>query len=373
MKDSSKILRLIAFYLPQFHPIPENDEWWGKGFTEWTNVAKAKPLFYSHHQPKIPTDLGFYDLRVPEIREAQAELARDHGIEGFCYWHYWFAGKRLLERPFHEVLESGNPDFPFCLAWANQTWTGIWHGAPNRILIEQTYPGRNDYEAHFNAVFKAFTDDRYIKVDSKPVFLVYAPHELPDPKFFTDFWRELAVKSGLKGLYFIAQTSNIDWDPVENGFDATVTDTLSDIRGKFRWYNKGRISYFRFFKRILSRFCLKIHLKAFREPVILPYEDAIKVSFRNKHQNFVQYPCVIPNWDNTPRSKYNGLVFLDSTPELFRKHLNEAIEISHNQPNGEKFIFIKSWNEWAEGNYLEPDINSGKSYLEIIKQECLEN
>jgi len=150
--------RLIAFYLPQFHPIPENDNWWGKGFTEWTNVAKARPLFRKHYQPHVPADLGFYDLRLPEVRAAQAVMARSVGIEGFCYWHYWFAGKRLLERPFNEVLKSGEPDFPFCLGWANQTWTGIWHGAPNRILIEQTYPGRADYEKHFHALLEAFHD-----------------------------------------------------------------------------------------------------------------------------------------------------------------------------------------------------------------------
>ena len=141
--------RLIAFYLPQFHPIPENDQWWGRGFTEWTNVGKARPLFRGHYQPRLPADLGYYDLRVPEVREAQAELARNAGIEGFCYYHYWFGGKRLLERPFTEVINSGKPRFPFCLCWANQTWSGVWHGAPERVLIEQTYPGREDCVKHF--------------------------------------------------------------------------------------------------------------------------------------------------------------------------------------------------------------------------------
>ena len=167
--------RVIAFYLPQFHPIPENDEWWGKGFTEWTNTAKAKPLFPGHYQPHVPADLGFYDLRVPETRIAQAEMAKEYGIEGFCYYHYWFAGKRLLERPFDEVLNSGMPDFPFCLCWANQTWTGIWHGSPDRVLIEQTYPGPEDEEVILIICCKAFHDQRYIKVDGKPMFLVYCP------------------------------------------------------------------------------------------------------------------------------------------------------------------------------------------------------
>ena len=190
--------RVIALYLPQFHPIPENDEWWGKGFTEWTNTAKAKPLFRGHIQPHLPADLGFYDLRAPETRMAQAEMAREHGIEGFSYWHYWFAGKRLLERPFNEVLQSGEPDFPFCLGWANETWTGIWHGSPGRVLIEQTYPGIEDYKRHFQVVLEAFEDPRYMTVDGKPIFMIYMPKKLPNPREFTDCWRELADKAGLK-------------------------------------------------------------------------------------------------------------------------------------------------------------------------------
>src|SRR6266498_1716919 len=163
---SENEIRLIAFYLPQYHPIPENDEWWGKGFTEWTNVAKARSLYRGHRQPNLPADLGFYDLRLAESRFAQAELAQKYGIEAFCYWHYYFGnGKRLLERPFQEVLSSKKPDFPFCLAWANQTWTGIWHGSPNKILIEQIYPGLEDFKQHFYQVLPAFTDDRYLRID----------------------------------------------------------------------------------------------------------------------------------------------------------------------------------------------------------------
>ena len=199
--------RLIAFYLPQFHPIPENDLWWGPGFTEWTNVAKAKPLFRRHYQPRLPADLGFYDLRVPEVRAAQAKLARDSGIEGFCYWHYWFAGKRLLERPFSEVLNSGEPDYPFCLGWANESWSGIWHGAPNRILMEQTYPGTWDYERHFYAVLDAFQDARYIRVRNKPLFVIYRPLEIPKCPAFIEQWQTLASKNGLDGIHFVAHTT----------------------------------------------------------------------------------------------------------------------------------------------------------------------
>ena len=199
-------VRLIAFYLPQFHPIPENDAWWGKGFTEWTNVAKAQPLFTGHYQPHIPADLGFYDLRVPETREAQAALARQYGIEAFCYWHYWFGnGVRILQRPFEEVLASGRPEFPFCLGWANESWTGIWHGARDTMLMEQKYPGLEDHRKHFEYLLTAFSDRRYLHVEGKPLLYVYHPADIPQCEQVMDFWRTLASKAGLPGLYLVAQ------------------------------------------------------------------------------------------------------------------------------------------------------------------------
>ena len=207
--------RVIAFYLPQFHPIPENDKWWGKGFTEWTNVGKAKPLFKGHYQPRVPADLGYYDLRMPEVREAQAEMAREAGIEGFCYWHYWFGnGKQLLERPFNEVLASGKPDFPFCLGWANETWTNkSWEAGTRQmklsVLMEQKY-SLEDYEKHFYSVLPAFRDSRYIQVDGMPLFLVFRPLEIPDGRVFINLWKELAVKNGLKGIHFVGIKQNFD-------------------------------------------------------------------------------------------------------------------------------------------------------------------
>jgi len=188
--------RLIAFYLPQFYPNPENDAWWGKGFTEWTNTAKARRLYPGHYQPHVPADLGYYDLRVPETRTAQAELARSYGIEAFCYYHYWFAGRRILERTFQEVLTSREPDFPFLLCWANQTWTGTWHGASDRILIEQTYPGIDDHRRHFESLLPAFCHPRYVRVDGKPVFIIYRPTELPDTVKTIDLWGTMAREAG---------------------------------------------------------------------------------------------------------------------------------------------------------------------------------
>jgi hypothetical protein len=366
--------RLIAFYLPQYHPIPENDQWWGKGFTEWTNVAKATPLFAGHYQPRVPADLGFYDLRVPEVRTVQAEMAHEYGIEGFCYWHYWFAGKRLLERPFAEVLKSGEPKFPFCLAWANQTWTGIWHGAPDRILIKQTYPGVQDYMNHFYALLDSFNDERYLKIDGKPVFVVYSPKELPEPKLFTDVWRELAIKSGLKDLYFIGNVADPLWVPEENGFDASVLDSLTIIRRKIATSYNGYKSYSKLIlKKIYNRSLKRLPLKIFNRPTIYSYQDAIKVLFSRQENTFEEFPCVIPNWDNTPRTGTNGLVFHNSNPELFRTHLKEAIARVAHKKWEKRIIFIKSWNEWAEGNYLEPDLKFGRAYLDVIKDENLIN
>lgn len=357
--------RAIALYLPQFHPIPENDEWWGKGFTEWTNTAKAKPLFSGHYQPNVPADLGFYDLRVPETRIEQAEMARQYGIEAFCYYHYWFAGKRIIERPFNEVLASGQPDFPFCLCWANQTWTGIWHGAPNRILIEQTYPGMDDHRHHFNtALLPAFLDERYLKVEGKPVFIIHDPHQLPDSVNVTDLWRELAVRAGLPGLYLIAEHNSRlnSWNPHTAGFDAMVNVSLPRIRDKW-------LPWQRPLQKILNKY---YDWKGI--PTIYRYEDVIEHMTMPKTQGVKSFPCVIPNWDNTPRSGSKGRVLQGSTPDLFARHLKNSLDLIENVPFEERFIFIKSWNEWAEGNYLEPDLQFGRKYLEamhrqLVKQE----
>lgn len=350
-----KKARLIAFYLPQFHPVPENDEWWGKGFTEWTNVAKAKPLFRGHYQPHLPADLGFYDLRVPEVRIAQAELAKEYGIEGFCYWHYWFGnGRRLLERPFNEVLHSGKPDFPFCLAWANDSWTGIWHGAPGRILVEQKYPGPEDYKAHFYAVLDAFHDRRYMTVHGEKIFIIYNPKMLPNARAFTDQWRELASKEGLKGIHFVAHA--VKSNPQKYGCDACVENVP---------FLRIPLSFWERLKSLINR-----HMIGKRFPMTRSYPEFVNY-LNNIPLSPHEYPLVIPNWDNTPRSGTNGLVLLGSTPELFKDMLQKAImKIGHISDFENRIIFVKAWNEWAEGNHLEPDRRYGHAYLKIIK-DCI--
>ena len=353
--------RLIAYYLPQFHPIPENDAWWGKGFTEWTNAAKARPHFKGHYQPHVPADLGFYDLRLPEVRAAQAAMARENGVEAFCYFHYWFAGKRLLEWPFNEVLASGEPDFPFCLCWANQTWTGIWHGAPDRVLIEQDYPGMDDHRRHFDTLLPAFYDKRYLTVDGKPLFVVFKPRELPDSLRVLDFWRELAAKAGLPGLFFVAEYHRPDWDPKPGGYDAVVMNNLWPWRYERPGWNQP-------VRKILEKY-----YRWQRVPKVLLYEQVIDSLVTEPVPGIESFPCLFPNFDNTPRTEENGIVLHGSTPELFRRHLRRALDRMKNTPRERRILFVKSWNEWAEGNHLEPDLKFGMRYLEVLREELLED
>ena len=375
-----KRVRVIALYLPQFHPIPENDEWWGKGFTEWTNVAKAKPLFKGHVQPRIPTELGFYDLRMAEIREKQAELAKEAGIEGFCYWHYWFGnGKGLLEKPFNEVLESGKPDFPFCLGWANHTWTSkTWDKEQNRntpsILMEQLYPGREDYINHFYTVLPAFKDKRYITVDGKPFFLIFDPLNFKDVKNFISCWQSLATENGLKGIHFVGMTSlsfrqngkikiNISADDIGSnykeilglGFDAVNSmggaRARLVVQGKFKTY----------WKLFLNKVLKTKHLDIIDQRVLNEHMYCEEDRWENV------YPTVIPNFDRTPRTN-NDTIYVNSTPDVFKKNLENCIDYINHKDEEHRIIILKSWNEWGEGNYVEPDLQYGRGYLNALKE-----
>jgi len=356
MSSMEKVL-LLANYLPQFHPIPENDEWWGKGFTEWTNTAKAKPLFRGHHQPNVPADLGFYDLRVPEAREEQAEMARRYGITGFAYWHYWFGnGNRLLERPFQEVVESGKPDYPFCLAWANQSWTGVWHGMKDKVLIEQKYPGRQDYIDHFNSLLPAFRDKRYIRIGNRPVFIVYTPDLIPDNIIFTSTWNELAAQNGLERFYFIGIHYE-GWDHEKDGYD---DKTIHQPSHYVRLYESSQK------KRLLGM--IKRNILTKQRPVTYHYRKLVENYDYSLLDSDRVIPTIVPNWDNTPRSGKRGWVFHHSSPETFSYHLDQTIRFAlKREKSRPRIVFIKSWNEWAEGNYLEPDHRFGLQYLEAIR------
>lgn len=369
-------IKAIAYYLPQYHPIKENDIWWGKGFTEWTNVTKAAPLFKGHNQPRFPADLGYYDLRLPDVREAQAEMARAYGLHGFCYYHYWFGnGNQLLERPFKEVLQSGKPDFPFMLCWANEKWKGVWFGASKgKILIEQTYPGKTDFENHFNHLLPAFADDRYIKVDGKPVFHVYRPSDMSNDtlQLFTDTFRNCALQAGLKGLYLLAGNCNDNWIPTDHDFDGMVSNHFHKI---YRTITSGVTDTP---NSLASRIWERYHRlrKTYnfderRKPFIIPYNEMSALVAKWPQRSDDYFPQVVPDWDNSARAGNKSLVLTGSTPALWKAHLEDALHYLKAQQRSEPFLFIKSWNEWAEGNYLEPDLKWGHQYLEVL-QHALE-
>ncbi len=304
----------------------------------------------------MPADLGFYDLRLPESRAAQADLARAHGVEGFLYWHYWFGhGRRILERPVDEIVASGEPDFPFALAWANQTWSGAWHGAADRVLLEQRYPGPDDERAHFDHILPALRDPRYVTVDGKPIFYVFRPEELPDPAGFVERWQEMAVAAGLPGLHLLAEASDLFGRGCAytgaraDGFDASVYMRLPADDS--------------FVGVLAMRLARKVGVaEVFRyraEPFPLPTDPRLGRT----------YPTVYPNWDNSPRSGRRAVILHGSTPERFRPHLRAAVDAVQQLPAGERLVFIKSWNEWAEGNHLEPDRRFGDGYLEVVRDE----
>jgi hypothetical protein len=373
LKYSSSMsdIRVIAFYLPQFHPIPENDTWWGNGFTEWTNVTRAKAHFTGHYQPKLPADLGYYDLRLPEAREAQADLARQYGIESFCYWHYWFDGDRLLERPFREVLASGRPNFPFCLGWANETWSGIWSGGDDRLIIkEQTYPGEEDDTRHFEALLPAFRDPRYTRVNGKPLFLIYRPRKIPHCQRLLAHWRRLASEAGLPGLHFVAHVDycDRDWPAHEVGFDAVTIWPLGRVAEAGNYLLSRRI------KRKLSRRRFPITGRIAERlwpglDRVYDYSTIWPKLLAPENHVLPYYPMAVPNWDTTARYARKAIILHNSQPEHFRLHLRQVLERANTSTQGEGIVFLKSWNEWAEGNYVEPDTRFGRAYLQVIREE----
>lgn len=362
--------RIIAFYLPQYHPFKENDEWWGKGFTEWTNVAKAKPLFRGHYQPKIPSDLGFYDLRVPEVREEQARLARDAGIEGFCYWHYWFHGHELMERPFWEVVNSGKPDFPFCIGWANETWKSkMWNkdgslAEGTKVLIEQTYSEEDDI-AHFNKLLPVFKDHRYIKVDGKPLVFIHIGLDLPEHTI--RIWKKLALENGLPDIHFVGRLGGASCNNIEDGikqlkdrgFDAVKISKLptvyrnSNMASRFLHELKSLLIY----NGCRHVFKYKELAEQLIDPRYYPNEDI--------------YPTIYPGWDHSARGGGNTLIVIDNNPTIFKSVISRIVKQIENKSEQHRIIFLKSWNEWGEGNYVEPDLKYGDCFLRVIHDETV--
>jgi lipopolysaccharide biosynthesis protein len=352
-------MRALAFYLPQYHPIPENDEWWGAGFTEWRNVTRARALFPGHYQPHLPGDLGFYDLRLAEVRQAQADLAQAHGINGFVYYHYWFNGRRILERPFAEVLNSGKPDFPFCLCWANENWTRVWDGGTKNILLEQQYSAADDLR-HIDSLLPAFRDPRYIRIDGRPLLLVYRSELIPDPTNTARIWRRAAIEAGVGDLY-IARVEGFERgiDPATIGFDAAVEFAPNWLIGqpKFRTGVAGYLSK----AGVLPR--------AFTDHRVLSYAAVAEASAKSIVAPYKKFRCVTPMWDNSARRRANALILDASTPDLYAAWLSAMAEQTLQTHTGdEQIIFINAWNEWAEGNHLEPDLKWGLAYLQATER-----
>ena len=339
--------RLIAFYLPQFHPIPENDAWWGRGFTEWRNVGKSKPLFEGHHQPQLPADLGFYDLRLAETRKAQADLAREYGIHGFCYYHYWFQGKRLLERPFAEVLAGGEPDFPFCLCWANEPWSRRWDGSESEVLQPQGYSAEDDL-AHIRWLLRPLFDRRAIRIGGRPLFLVYRADQLPEPARTTEIWRREAERAGLPGLYLIAVETGWDagWDATQVGFDAKVLfEPQFSLLGTVPRMDVGS-----------------------PKTRVFDYDTAWPVLASPPPVTYPRFDTVFPGWDNTARRGEDSWVVHGNTPASYEEWLQFAVNRAITRPSDQKIVFINAWNEWAEGAHLEPDRKHGHGFLEATRR-----
>ena len=357
-------IKIIAYYLPQFHPFKENDEWWGKGFTEWTNVGKARPLFRGHLQPKVPSELGYYDLRLPIVRKQQVDLAKEAGIDGFCYWHYWFGGRgrQLMNSIVDEVAATGEPDFPFCLGWANESWKAKqWNkdGSGDKILMEQRYDGEKDFRDHYEYVKTLVTNKNYVKVDGCPFFLIYKPHDSREKILQMIYlWNKWIKEEQIANkFYFVANMDKESQkeDFLSMGFDAVVPAHLQRIQYSFeskpRWI-RGIIRQFRRFRVSPMKYTMEDVNKYIPKVEFDSQEDVI--------------PFLLPQWDHTPRSGVKGYLTIGSTPDLFQKQAENVLKMVNEKHN--KLVILKSWNEWAEGNYMEPDLKWGKGFIKALRK-----
>lgn len=346
-QETTSRVKLIAFYLPQFHPIWENDQFWGKGFTEWTNVTRAEPQFQGHYQPQLPGELGFYDLRLQETLCAQAELAHQYGVFGFCFYYYWFGGRRLLERPLENMLRPGGPNFPFCICWANENWTRMWNGANEKVLIKQEY-SENFAIEFIQDVIPLMRDPRYIRINGSPVLLVYRVDQLPNPHAVARLWRERCLDAGVGTPHLCAVQSFGIGDPREYGFDAAVEfpphtkrapispATLPGIRPDFEGY-------------------------------IEDYRTIVDTQIGLEWPDYMLYRGVMPAWDNTPRRGKRSRIVAHSSSELYELWLAEMVRQTVKRVTEEPAVFINAWNEWAEGAYIEPDYRFGRARLIATK------
>jgi len=341
--------RTVAFYLPQYHRIPENDLWWGEGFTDWYNVSKARPLFPGHEQPDFPGELGCYDLLDESARLAQSELDLLHGIDAFCYHHYWFSGRRLLEGPLNQVLESGTPQIPFCISWANEDWTRQWSGS-GEVLVKQTYSAKDDAE-HGLWLASVMQDPRYLRVQEKAVLLVYRAFALPEPRRTGALWRQIARDEGAGEVLLCSVRSSRKehGDPGSIGFDAAV-----EFQPDWR---RLRPSIIRSATAKAVR-AMGIPLDLGPRYTLFDYHALVAAPREERTRGFPLFPCVTPGWDNSPRRTRNAIVVQGSTPGKYRTWVADRAR------EGSPLLFVNAWNEWAEGCHLEPGARWGRAYLE---------
>jgi hypothetical protein len=346
MSDAQSTPRLIAFYLPQFHPVPENDEWWGKGFTEWTNVTKAQPLFHGHYQPHLPSDFGFYDLRVRETRREQIAVAKEYGIDGFCYHFYWFSGRRILERPVEDMLDDAESDMPFCLCWANESWTRRWDAADHEVLLQQQYLPSDDLD-FIKAIEPYFRDPRYIKVDGKPLLIVYRAQELPDAQRSAGVWRDYCRAAGIGEIHLCAALTHGNLDYRQFGFDSGV---------EFPPHNLA-----------VTNVNQQLSFHGPFQGNVMQYAEVARSFLSRSYAGEHVFKTVFPSWDNTARTANRATLALNGTPENYEYWLSEAIDLTRRTAKGEPLVFINAWNEWAEGCHLEPDRRYGRAFLEATR------
>ena len=376
MNDKSSV-KLIAMYFPQLHAIPENDQWWGKGFTDWVNVKKGKPLFQGHNQPRVPLNNNYYDQSQLETLVWQIKLAKQYGIYGFCHYHYWFDGKQLLETPTNMMLENKDLDMPFCLSWANETWSRRWDGRDHQILIKQTHPPTEEsWSKHFDYLIRAWTDERAIKIDGKPVFVIYRPNKIKNIDQMLAYWEKRAIQRGLKGVYFIFQKQ----------YELPRNDCIKAFDAVFQFQPFEAIYHALYNKLTLSRYAkLRHFIYVLPQPIqhfiwflwscwqnditFYEYDDIWKTILELREEaGLTTFPGAFIDWDNTARYGKKARIFKGANSERFQYWFDQLVKNTMQRPVDEQFIFINAWNEWAEGTYLEPDEKNGYGYLEAIRK-----
>lgn len=372
-------MKIIAFYLPQYHAIPENDAWWGKGFTEWTNVKKAKPVLEGQVQPKVPLDQNYYCLLDDQVKKWQAKIAKEAGVYGFCYYHYWFNGKMLLEKPAEQMLQDRDVDIPFCFSWANEPWSRSWKGESQNVLMEQSYGDKEDWRAHFEYLLPFFKDERYIKEDGRPMFIIYKPDIMPECYEMLAYWTELAREAGFLGMHFGCQFPSsfrekknqenfqfaIEFEPLYTQTARQEFINISSGRGKAKLFLKHPL----LFGEICAK---KFRTKYLKKPAVFDYEKTCELMTARSPIFANAVPGMFTSWDKTPRNGSRATIYTGSTPATFKKYLDKQVERAASVYHSE-YLFITAWNEWGEGAYLEPDVEHGYGYLESVKSVLKEN